>query len=157
MAWRPSRFFVFIAILATLHFLLHVGLGLGREAPDLLIVAALIAARRMSAAGAVTLGFSLGLIEDTLAIAGFGVRAFALAAAAFLGARSQAVIDGSGALFMPVYLFVGAWAADVLVWFLRADAIPPELVLQSALSAVWAAAAGGFSWMMFRRVAGTTA
>jgi len=157
MARRPSRFTFFVATLAFAHFLLHIGLGLGRIAPDLLIVATLVAARRMSAAGAVTLGFALGFVEDTLGIQGFGVRAFALGTAGFFGARSRSFVDGSGALFLPVYLFLGAWATDALTWFLRADAVPPEVVLQAAIGAAWAAAAGGIAWLVFRRLAGPSA
>ncbi len=157
MAWPPSRFGAFIGILAFAHFLIHVGFGLGREAPDLLIVATLLAARRMSAAGAVSLGFGLGFLEDAMGMEGFGVRAFALAAAAFLGARSRTVVDGSGILFVPVYLFLGAWAADALGWFLRADAVVPGLLLQSAVAAAWAALGGTLAWLVFRRIAGPSA
>ena len=43
-------FWVFVTLLIVLHFLLRVGLGYEQLAPDLLVVALLIAARQLQAA-----------------------------------------------------------------------------------------------------------
>ena len=53
---RPRSFWVLVALLVVTHFLLHLGLGIGVAAPDLLTVAVLLSARRMRGWSAAALG-----------------------------------------------------------------------------------------------------
>ena len=50
-----------VPFLVLLHFFLHLGLSLGREAPDLLTLALLLAARETRMGTAAALGFFFGI------------------------------------------------------------------------------------------------
>src|SRR5690606_19686966 len=72
---RAWTFWAFIALLVVLDFILHIAIGLGATAPDLLTVALLLAARRLSSAGAAALGLVFGLLRDALSLIAFGAEA----------------------------------------------------------------------------------
>ena len=71
-------FWIVVVGLALLHFVLHVGFGLGSIAPDLATVALLLAAREMGMGGAAGVGFGLGLLEDALSVLSFGANGVAM-------------------------------------------------------------------------------
>ena len=75
MASRPVYYAAFIAFLAFLHFTLHLAFGFGPQAPDLITVAALLAARRLRGGQAAALGFVFGILADALARTSFGASA----------------------------------------------------------------------------------
>ncbi|HEX6041138.1 hypothetical protein, partial [Longimicrobium sp.] len=83
------QFVGFIAVLVVLYFLLRVGLGLGVLAPDLLVVALLLGARRMRAGWAAGLGFLLGVLDGAAHPMTMGAGAVALTVLGYLGARSR--------------------------------------------------------------------
>src|SRR5690606_16440419 len=80
-------FGIFIAILVALHFLLRVGLGYGQLAPDLLVVALLLAARQVSAGSAAGLGLLFGILDGAIVPPAMGASALALTVVGFVGAR----------------------------------------------------------------------
>ena len=64
----PRRIWGVTTFLILLHFTLHVSLGFGEGAPDLLVVALLISARELDTGRAAALGFVLGLLDDAFSV-----------------------------------------------------------------------------------------
>ena len=60
----PARIWGVVGLLILLHFGLHVSLGFGEGAPDLLAVGVLIGVREVGMGRAAGFGFVLGLLED---------------------------------------------------------------------------------------------
>lgn len=151
------QFVGFIAVLVVLYFLLQVGLGLGVLAPDLLVVALLLGARRMRAGWAAGLGFFLGVLDGSAHPMTMGAGALALAVLGYLGARSREGLAGDSPLLLALYLFAGKWLYDVIVYLLLINdnlAGPVStLVLGSPLAAAYAAAAGLAAAAAYRAVA----
>jgi rod shape-determining protein MreD len=161
MAGRPVYFAAFVALLAALHFTLHLAFGLGSEGPDLITVAVLIAARRLRGAHAAALGFGLGLLDDGLAVNGFGASALALTIVGYLGARSRDLFEGESLLYVLVYIFLGKWLRDVLVFLIapggtRGDA-PSVLLVATPLLALYASVAGAAALIIYRAASGERA
>lgn len=161
MAARSTYFAVFITLLVILHFVLHLAFGFGGEAPQLLTVAALIAARRLRPGAAAGVGFGLGLLEDALSLTSFGASAFALTLICYLGARSRDLFEGESVPFLLVYLFLGTWLRDALVFLVAPGAPRVEaastLVIALPLIALYAAAAGVTATLIYRAVSGERA
>ena len=135
-----------IVVLVALHFILRIGLGLRQLAPDLLLVAVLLAARELRAGWAAVLGLVLGLMEDSVIPMFLGASALVLSVLGFLGARSRDVVAGDSFAFLAFYLFAGKWLYDVLLYAVvgavgRAGPAS-ALLLISPLAALYAAAAG---------------
>jgi rod shape-determining protein MreD len=161
MASRPGYFVIFVALLVLLHFTLHLAFGLGTEAPDLLTVAALIAARRVRGGAAAGIGFALGLLDDSLSLNAFGASAIALTVVCYLGARSRDLFEGESVLFLLVYLFLGKWLRDVLVTLASPGTARPEgaasLLVGLPLYALYAAVAGVVAMVIYRAISGERA
>ena len=100
------RFALFVAGLVVLHFVLRVGLGLGVLAPDLLVVALLLASRRMRPGAAAGLGFVLGVLEGSANPTVFGAASLALSVVGYLGSRSREWLAGDDPVTMVAYFFV---------------------------------------------------
>lgn len=150
---RSAYFSIFIALLVVLHFTLHLAIGWGGAAPDLLTVAALLAARRAPPAWAAGVGLVMGVLQDALSLVAFGASAVALSALCYIGARSRDLFEGESVLFIAVYLFLGKWSRDAVVYVLGQDprVAPFEaLVLAAPLSALYAAAVGSLALTVFR-------
>jgi rod shape-determining protein MreD len=151
------QFVGFIADLVVLYFLLRVGLGLGVLAPDLLVVALLLAARRMRAGWAAGLGFFLGVLDGAAHPMTMGAGALALSVLGYLGARSREGLAGDSPLLLALYLFAGKWLYDVIVYLLliKPNLAGPvsTLVLGSPLAAAYAAAVGLAAAAAYRAVA----
>ncbi len=151
-------FWVFVAILVLLHFLLHLGLGLGAVAPDLLTVAVLLAARVLPGAPAALLGLLLGLLQDALALRSFGAEAVTQAVLGFVGAHSRDFFVGESAAFVGIYVFVGKWVHDLLFWLLArpggGSAVLARLFVQAPLAALYAALCGVVALFLYRAAAG---
>jgi hypothetical protein len=98
---------ILVAALVFVHFLLHVGLGYGRGAPDLLTVALLLAAREVRVGTAAAVGLLFGLLEDALSVLAFGANAVAMTAIGILGALTRDLFVGDSRLFAVSYFFVG--------------------------------------------------
>lgn len=133
-------------LLPALHFLLHVGLGIGNAAPDLLTIGLLVTARQVRPGVAAGLGFALGLAADALSVLSFGANAAALTVVGFLGSRSRDFFVGESLLFLASYLAIGTWLRDAIHWLIAggglwADA-PRLLLVEAPVSAVYAAVVG---------------
>ena len=150
------QFVGFTAVLVVLYFLLRVGLGLGALAPDLLVVALLLAARRLRAGQAAGLGFVLGLLDGAAHPLTMGAGAVALSILGYLGARSREPFSGDNPVLLALYLFAGKWLYDVIVYVLliRPNLAGPvsTLLLASPLAAVYAAAVGLAAAVAYRSV-----
>ena len=156
-ARNPASFWVFFALLLVAHFVLHLALGLGATAPDLLTAALLLAARRVRGAAAAVIGLGLGILSDALSASSFGADAVALTVLGYLGARSRDLFDGDSLLFVGVYLFLGKWLHDALYWVLaselRGNAMA-QLVIQAPLAALSTAIGGTIALLIYRTSTG---
>ncbi len=144
-------------LLVVLHLVLHVGLGFGAGAPDLLTLGLLIMARELGVGYAALLGLLLGLLEDALSVPTFGATALAMTVVAVAGARTRDLFVGDSGLFALAYLFVGKWVRDLLQWLLVGEEFRAPFVqamlIDGALAALYVAVVGlailallGISW-----------
>jgi rod shape-determining protein MreD len=148
---------VFVALLVLLHLTLHLAFGLGAEAPDLMTVAVLMAARRVRGAPAAALGCALGLLDDALSLTTFGASAVALSVLGYLAARSRDLFEGESLLYLLVYLFLGKWLRDVITYALTDSAagdLAATLFVSLPLLALYAALAGVVSVVVYRGLSG---
>jgi cell shape-determining protein MreD len=142
---------------AVLHFVLHLGLGLGSVAPDLLVLGLLILVREMKLGWAALLGFCVGLLEDSLSVLSFGADTLALTLVAAAGSRTRDLFVGDSRRFALTYLAVGKWTRDLIRWLavgedLREPFVQAMLV-ESTVAALYLALVGlgvlaffGVSW-----------
>lgn len=107
---------VLVPALTILHFFLHLGLGVGRGAPDLLTVALLLAAREVGMGGGGALGFFFGLLEDSFSVLAFGANTLALTLVGILAARTRDLFVGESRLFHFWYLALGIWLRELFFW-----------------------------------------
>lgn len=142
----PFVSFVVVAFLIGLHLLLHVGFGIGPAAPDLLLVALLVAARELRVGAAAGLGFVLGLLEDALSVLGFGAHALTLSVLGIAGATTRELFVGDSWLFVVSYFFVGKWLRDALHWVLVGEELRrpfmEQLMVQGLTGAAYATVVG---------------
>jgi rod shape-determining protein MreD len=155
---KNRSYLVFILILIVVDLAVHVGLGFGAGAPDLITVAALLSARRLTGVKASLIGLVLGLLQDSLALISFGASGIALVLVSFLGARTRDMFEGNSILFITAYLFIGKWLRDA-IWYLfaaTANDVDPVSTLWTAapLHALITAVAGAVALMIFRAVVG---
>jgi len=158
MFGRGIAFPMFVVVLVFFHLVLHVALGLGQYAPDLLAVGVLLAARRTTAPWAALIGLVLGLLSDSFALTGFGATAVAFVVLGWVGARTRDLFEGASLAFTLVYLFLGTWLADALYLLLspsaRAGAPPGALVVAMPLFALITASAGVLALALYRTSVG---
>jgi rod shape-determining protein MreD len=135
-----------VGALAVMHFLLHVGFGVGGAAPDLLTVALLLGAREMRPGWASGLGLVFGVLEDALSVVAFGANAVAMTLVATAGARSRELFVGDSLIFAVSYFFIGKWLRDIVHWFLVGDELRrpflEQVVLNGMAGAAYAAVVG---------------
>jgi rod shape-determining protein MreD len=146
-------FWAFLALLVVLHFLLRVGLGYEQLAPDLLVVALLIAARQLPAGFAAGLGLLFGILDGALVPFALGASALALTILGFVGARSRELFSEDNYLLFALYLFVGKWVFDTIVFMSTGEVFrsgASYLLLVSPLTALYAAAAGLIGISVYR-------
>ena len=146
-------FGIFIAILVALHFLLRVGLGYGQLAPDLLVVALLLAARQVSAGSAAGLGLLFGILDGAIVPPAMGASALALTVVGFVGARSRELFAEDNYILLALYLFVGKWVFDTILFLGTREIFGSGagyLLLVSPLTALYAAAAGMLALAVYR-------
>jgi rod shape-determining protein MreD len=158
MAVRTGvSFWFFIVILVIAHLVLHVAIGLGTVAPDLLTVAVLLSARRLSATVAAGIGLLLGLLVDALSLTTFGAVALINSVIGLVGARSRDLFEGDSIMFVAGYIFVGKWLHDCAYLALThsVNGEPWSTLLTSApLSALYAAVAGVVALTLYRAAMG---
>ena len=142
----PLRIWGVVGLLILLHFGLHLSLGLGESAPDLLVVALLIAAREVDIGWSAGLGFLLGLLDDAFSILAFGANTFALTLVGMGGSRTRDLFVGDSRFFLTSYLMLGKWARDFLHWIAGGGGLGESFVdtmlIQSPISAVYAGIVG---------------
>ena len=140
------RFALFIAGLVVLHFVLRVGLGLGVLAPDLLVVALLLASRRLRPGGAAGLGFVLGVLEGSANPTVFGAASLALSVVGYLGSRSREWLAGDDPVTMVAYFIVGTLLYEALLYLLLAmmgaGGSAMALAIPALFASLYAAAVG---------------
>lgn len=151
-------FATFIAAFVVAHFFLRLALGLGPAAPDLLLVGVLLATRRLPAGGAAALGFFLGLLQDALAIVGFGASAVILTLLGYVGARSRDLFVGDSLVFTAAYLFVGIWVFHAAHFLLVGRGLEygavSRLLVAGPLAAAYGAAVGVVLLGAYRLISG---
>lgn len=142
----PVRGWGTVALLVVLHFLLHVGLGIGEAAPDLLTVALLVAARAVPPGAGAGLGFVFGLLEDAFSVLAFGANTVAMTVVGAGGAVTRDLFVGDSLLFVVSYLFLGKWVRDLIFWGVVGEAVREPfvdaMVVGAALSALYVSAVG---------------
>lgn len=151
----PARwgFWVFIAVLVVLHFVLRIGLGFAQLAPDFLLVALLLAAREIRAGYAAGIGLLLGVLDGAVIPFNLGASALVMTIIGFAGGRSRELFSGDSLIFLALYLFAGKWLYDTLLYTVTGDLFRPGasyLLLVSPLTALYAAAAGLVSLAAYR-------
>ena len=137
------------------HLLLHVALGLGKAAPDLAVVALLLASRALGSAGGAATGFALGLLEDAFSVVSFGANVFAMSVIGAVAARTRELFVGDSIPFLAVYLVLGKWARDLLVWVVSDPGsrgpFNDAALMEGPLLALYAASAGLLARLLFAR------
>ena len=108
---------------AVLHFSLHLGMGIGRGAPDLLTVALLLAAREVGLGPAGGIGFFFGLMEDSFSVLAFGANTLAMTVVGILGARTRDLFVGESPLFFFWYLAIGIWLKGLVHWVVAGEGL----------------------------------
>tara|TARA_Y100000590_G_scaffold462128_1_gene625431 strand:- start:2758 stop:3240 length:483 start_codon:yes stop_codon:yes gene_type:complete len=140
------KFWIVVGILAFFHFGLHLGLGLGSNAPDLLAVALLISIRELDIGAGSCLGFLFGIMEDAFSVLAFGANAFAFTVIGIIGSKTRNLFVGDSLGFMAVYLFLGKWCKDFLHWIVAGESLRGSFIdvmlVGSSLAAVYAASVG---------------
>lgn len=135
-----------VAALALVHFLIHVGFGVGAAAPDFLTVALLIAARETRLGVAAGLGFLFGLLEDALSVLAFGANTVTLTLVGIAGAATRELFVGDSRMFIVSYFFVGKWLRDLMHWIMMGEELRrpfvDQVLLQGLASAAYAAVVG---------------
>lgn len=143
---RPLVFWGVALLLPVLHFLLHVGFGLGPRAPDLLTISLLVLARELRTGAAAGVGVFFGVLEDAFSVLSFGGNAVAMCLVGILGSRSRDLFMGESLLFLGSYLLIGTWLRHVLHWMVAGDAVRvaggQQFLVNAPLAALYAAAAG---------------
>jgi rod shape-determining protein MreD len=155
---RTTRsFWVFIFLLVLLHLVLRLALGISLV-PDLIVVALLLGARRLSGAGAALYGLLLGILADSLAMVAFGATAVAFVIVGFIGSRSRNFFEGDSYLFLTVYTFLGAWLIEA-IRFVVGGAMtrgqePMMLLTATPLTALFTTAAAIVAMIAYRAFGG---
>lgn len=144
---------VLVPGLVILHFLLHLGLGLGRVAPDLLTMALLLAAREVGMGPAGALGFFFGLLEDAFSMLAFGANTLALTLVGILGSRTRDLLVGDSLLFLFLYLAGGKLLRDLLYWVAAGEGVREPflnaVLVEGTLAAAYVAALGLILFLPF--------
>lgn len=151
---RGWSFWVFIALLVSVHFILHLTLGMSTWAPDLLTLSVLMAARQLNGGAAAAVGFGLGLLSDAVSLGAFGAGAMTQTVVGYLGARSRDLFVGDSMLFLSLYFFMGAWLQDALYYWVapavRRGETVEALLIHAPLQALYVAVAGVAAILVYR-------
>ncbi len=141
-----AREAIVVASLIIAHLLLRIGFGLGNAAPDLMLLALLLASRSLSLGGGALLGFCLGLLEDAFSMLSFGASVFAFTLMGTLGAQVRHLFVGRSTFFQATYFFLAKWIRDLLAWVVSnpdsREFFVDHVLWESPLMALYAAATG---------------
>lgn len=143
---RETRVWVVVATLFLLHFLFHLALGMGTEAPDLLTVALLLLSREVQPGFAAGVGLFFGLLEDALGVLSFGANSVAMTLVGALGSLTRDLFVGDSLVFLVSYFIVGKWMRDFAHWAMVGDSLRQPFVdhvlVQASLASLYAAVVG---------------
>ncbi|MEQ1856087.1 MAG: rod shape-determining protein MreD [Longimicrobiales bacterium] len=143
---RSIGTWLLVALLLVAHFVLHVGFGYGRGAPDLLTIGLLLAARETGVGTAALVGLVFGLLEDALSVLAFGANSVTMTVIGIAGAFTRDLFVGDSRLFVISYFFVGKWMRDLLHWLMVGEGLrqpfASEVLWQGTLGAAYAALIG---------------
>ena len=146
---------ILVPALVVIHLFLHLALGIGRGAPDLMTVALLLAAREWRMGGGGALGFFFGLLEDSFSVLAFGANTLALTVVGVLGARTRDLFVGESALFFFSYLSVGKILRDLIHWVAAGEGVREPflsaIVVDSTVAAIYGAVVGLILLFPFKR------
>ena len=104
----------------------------------------------LRAGSAAILGFSLGILEDAMALGG-GWTALLYTMAAYLGARFRDLIFADSRLFVPLYLFLGTWAIHAAIAALTGSLDVTTGLVIAPIDAALTTAAGGLGEVLIAR------
>jgi len=124
------RVWLVVILLAVLHLVLRVALGVGPGAPDLLTVAVLLGSRRIGIAGGAGLGFCFGLLEDAFSLLSFGANTVSLTLAGIVGGFTRDLFVGDSGFFQLTFLFLGKFLRDAAYWLLAEPSVRGDFVEQ---------------------------
>ena len=146
---------VLVPLLVVAHLFLHLGLGIGRGAPDLMTIALLLAAREVGMGGAGGVGFLFGLLEDSLSVLAFGANTVSLTLVGILGARTRDFFVGESFLFFFAYLALGKFLRDLVYWIVAGEGIREPflnaIVVDGTAAALYCALVGILVLLPFGR------
>jgi rod shape-determining protein MreD len=111
-----ARVWLVVAVLATLHLLLHVSFSMDGGAPDLLTLGLLLVSREIGTGRAASLGLFFGLLEDALSVLAFGANSVAMTILGIGGALTRDLFVGDSRFFLVSYVFIGKWTRDLFHW-----------------------------------------
>jgi rod shape-determining protein MreD len=148
-----TRAVVTFVVLVLLHFTLRPLLG-WRAPIDFLLLAVLTASVRVRPAWAVVIGFTVGLVADSLAPDSFGAGAFAMIFVAYLASWLKAVFFADSLPLNAIFFFAGKWLFDIIFFVaehrLTGIELVQQLFLWSPLSAAATAIAGVLVLLLMR-------
>jgi len=110
----PIQWLLVLLVLG-LHFVFRPILVEWSYGPDLLAGGLLLAALQLRAGWAAGVGFTLGLIEGSMALTALGPHMVVLTLAGFGAARARDLLFSDSPTFLPVFLVIGVWVIDVAV------------------------------------------
>jgi len=146
---------ILVPTLVVLHLFLHLGLGIGRAAPDLMTVALLLAARETGMGGGAALGFFLGLLEDSFSVLAFGANTLSLTLVGILGARTRDLFVGDSVFFFFSYLTLGKILRDLVHWLVAGEGLREPflnaVVVDGTVAAIYGAVLGIIFLIPFNR------
>jgi len=149
------RFWVILAILATLQFSVRSRLGNERTAPDFLLLALLIYTIRAQPGRSAAAGFLVGLLRDALTPASFGAGALAHTLVGYLSAWGKAVFFAENLFVNGCLIFAGTWFRNLVVALasgkLKGTQLGWELLVWSPLQSLTTAVAGVAVLWLFGR------
>lgn len=132
-----------VVALFVAHFVLHIGLSYGRQAPDLLTLGLLIGARETSLGRAASVGLVAGLLEDAMSLLAFGANSIAMTLVGIGGAVTRDLFVGDSKLFLPAYVFFGKWVRDLVHWVAAGEGVRQpfveQVVVQGSIGSVYVA------------------
>lgn len=152
-----TRAVLTFVVLVLLHFTLRPLLG-WRAPIDFLLLAVLTASVRVRPAGAVVIGFLVGLAADSLAPDTLGASALAMSVVAYVASWLKAVFFADSLPLNALFFFAGKWLFDIIYFVaehrLFGVELVQQLVLWSPLSAAATAIAGVVVLVLMRPVVG---
>jgi rod shape-determining protein MreD len=148
-----TRAVITFAVLVLLHFTVRPLLG-WRAPIDFLLLAVLTAAVRVRPAGAVAIGFFVGIAADSLSPDALGAGALAMLLVAYIASWLKAVFFADSLPLNAMFFFAGKWLFDIIYFIaehhLSGIDLVQQLFLWSPLSAAATAIAGVLILLVMR-------